>query len=153
MYNWTASIKGTLHRAIAQTVGVILRPGAIYDLENFRLWENRGYHITPVHFYSPIPDTRELEQQNFQPSACYGIDFQAEHQLRLMKETFAPYAEEYNALPKKQTSTKTFYLDNGMFGGIDPHVYYNKPISLITVMRRCCLLPTLSPTITPPKQN
>jgi hypothetical protein len=28
--------------------------------EIFPLWEQHGFHVTPVHFYQPIPDTRSL---------------------------------------------------------------------------------------------
>ena len=28
--------------------------------ELFRRWERRGFHVTPVHFYQPIPDTQSL---------------------------------------------------------------------------------------------
>ena len=28
--------------------------------ELFRRWERRGFHVTPVHFYKPIPDTQSL---------------------------------------------------------------------------------------------
>jgi hypothetical protein len=29
----------------------------------FRLWEEHGFHLTPVHFYQPIPDTRTLANE------------------------------------------------------------------------------------------
>ena len=28
----------------------------------FRSWEEHGFHLTPVHFYQPIPDTRTLSE-------------------------------------------------------------------------------------------
>ncbi len=30
--------------------------------ELFRRWERRGFHVTPVKFYQPIPDTRSLPE-------------------------------------------------------------------------------------------
>src|SRR5206468_244691 len=35
----------------------IVRVGSLVP---FAQWERRGWHLTPNHFYSPIPDTREL---------------------------------------------------------------------------------------------
>ena len=118
------TIKRYIHRFVSHMVAVTLRPGAVYDRENFRLWERRGYHITPIHFYYPIPDTRELELKNFQISELPGINMRQEFQLKLMKETFAGFSEEYNRLPARPNNSKHFYLDNDAFTGIDPFVYY-----------------------------
>ena len=122
--DFVKAAKQVTHRAAAHLVGAALRSGAVYNSENFKLWEKRGYHITPLHFYSPIPDTRELEKRVFKPSACPGIDFRAESQLRLMKDDFTRFAPEYNALPVKPAAASTFYLENDAFLGIDPLVYY-----------------------------
>lgn len=100
----------------------ILRPGATYIPENFKLWERRGYHVTPVHFYSPIPDTREMERREFRSSACTGIDLRATTQLGLLRD-FSRFAPEYDALPRAPVDNGGFYLQNDAFQGIDPHVY------------------------------
>jgi hypothetical protein len=71
--NLTKVTVRSMHRVIGHLVGAVLRPGATYVSENFTLWENRGYHITPVHFYSPIPDTRVVDKTEFRPSQCPGI--------------------------------------------------------------------------------
>ena len=118
------TIKRYIHRAVAHLVAIVLRPGAVYDPENFRLWERRGYHITPLHFYHPIPDTRELELRDLQQSELPGIDLRPEFQLKLMNEAFVKFSEEYNSLPIKPIDSDTFYLDNDAFGGIDPFIYY-----------------------------
>jgi hypothetical protein len=117
-------IKRYIHRLEAYLVAAILRPGAMYDLENFRLWERRGYHITPLHFYYPIPDTRDFFQKEFHPSDCPGIDFRFEAQLELLQEFSAKFSQEYNAFPIKATNSNSFYLDNDAFAGIDPLIYY-----------------------------
>jgi len=111
---------------MARLVAIVLRGGAAYDPTNFSLWEKRGYHITPVHFYQPVPDTRELAQLLYpRISKCPGIDLQSEPQARLLREVFPQYAEEYNNFPAKQSLTDiSFYLDNDAFTGIDPHVYH-----------------------------
>jgi len=117
-------LKRSIHRMVAHVVGFALRPGATYDPCNFKIWERRGYHITPVHFYSPIPDTRELDEAYPPPSSLVGIDLRTEFQLKLLEEVFPQYAIEYNAFPSQPADPTAFYLNNDAFNGIDPHVYY-----------------------------
>jgi hypothetical protein len=117
-------IKRAFHRAAAHLVAVLLRPGAIYDTENIRLWEKRGYHITPNHFYYPIPDSRELHARDFKPSELPGVDLRPESQMKLIKEAFVQFSREYNHIPYKPTDTNAFYLENDAFHGIDPFIYY-----------------------------
>ena len=31
-------------------------------VKTFSFWEKLGIHVTPVHFYQPIPDTRQLDR-------------------------------------------------------------------------------------------
>ena len=109
---------------MAHVVAAMLRPGAVYDSKNFRLWESHGYHITPVHFYSPIPDSRNLEEKDFRPSDCSGIDFRPDFQLKLLKDSFAQFSSEYNTFPIKSTGSNHFHLNNDAFTGIDPYIYY-----------------------------
>jgi len=43
--------------------------------ELFRRWERRGFHVTPVHFYKPIPDTQSLPETLWtQPSDLAGVE-------------------------------------------------------------------------------
>jgi len=119
-----SSGKRHIHRLIARLVATVLRGGAVYDPVNFRIWESRGYHITPVNFYSPIPDTREIKERPLQYLVLPGIDLRPEFQRRLLREIFPEYSGEYNMLPINHSNGRGFYLDNDAFGGIDPHVYY-----------------------------
>ena len=118
-----AAARRYTHRAIAYLVSIVLRPEALFDRFNFRLWQKRGYHITPIHFYYPIPDTRQLSAYP-DPSESPGIDFRPEFQLRLLREVFPCFAAEYAGFPATPSEAGTFYLGNGSFDGIDPHVYY-----------------------------
>jgi hypothetical protein len=124
MKNFIGAIKRFLHKVIAYIVAIILHPGAIYSFENFRLWEKRGYHITPLHFYYPIPDTRELEIKDLPISELPGINMRPEFQLKLMKETFSRFSEDYKKFLVEPTNSNHFYLDNDAFTGIDPFIYY-----------------------------
>ena len=101
-------IKRYIHRVAALSVAIILRPGAVYNVKNFKLWERCGYHILPIDYYSPIPDTRGLEKMNFQPSELTGIDLRPTYQLGLMKEAFARFSHEYRSFPEKANRRRGF---------------------------------------------
>jgi hypothetical protein len=140
------TVQKYIHRVAAQIVALILRPGAIYDTKNFRLWERNGYHITPTHFYSPIPHTRDLESNDFHPSELAGIDLRSEFQLELLTHAFSQFSAEYNDFATKATDHSAFYLDNDAFSGIDPHIYYCmirnfKPRTIIEVGSRSGSIP------------
>ena len=95
-------------------------------LQYFDLWQEQGFHVTPVHFYSPIPDTRDLDDSVWStPSALTGVDLNTETQLSLVDEVFPRYFSEYSQFPHAPTEDpRQFYFDNQMFSGTDALVYY-----------------------------
>ena len=67
--------------------------------EIFSLWERHGFHVTPVHFYQPIPDTRSLPETLWnRPSELVGIDMNESMQLDLLRNHFSKFRGEYNKL-------------------------------------------------------
>ena len=92
----------------------------------FRTLEQYGFHVTPVDFYQPIPDTRTLDEELWQhTSELVGIDLNTEMQLELLTQQFPRFRKEYDALPHEQPPTaERFYLTNGMFDGTDALAYY-----------------------------
>lgn len=116
-------LRAGLHRLSARAVSLLLRPGAINDPANFELWERAGYHITPVHMYQPVPDTRELQADYPDSSGAAGIDLRPAYQLELLRE-LAHFADETRAFPAERPDAGGFYLNNGAFEGTDPHVYH-----------------------------
>jgi predicted O-methyltransferase YrrM len=91
----------------------------------FSFWENAGIHLTPVHFYEPIPDRRELRQSKTlweKESALVGIDMNVSNQLALVCEVFPSFKDEYRFPSKKTPVPFEFYLDNGNFGTVDAEV-------------------------------
>lgn len=94
--------------------------------KNFRVWEDHGFHLTPVHFYYPIPDTRSLPEELWtEDSALVGVDLNEDVQLRLLREVFPRFRDEYDAIPLDPTGRPyEFYLNNGLFGGTDALVLY-----------------------------
>jgi hypothetical protein len=94
--------------------------------EIFPLWEQHAFHVTPVHFYQPIPDTRSLSEALWdQPSKLVGFDMNDSTQLDLLRRQFPKYRDEYEQLPTEPTDKPVgFYLNNGLFGGLDAIVAY-----------------------------
>ena len=91
----------------------------------FHLWESAGFHVTPVHFYSPIPNTAELPGDIWEKeTALAGIEMNERGQLTLLAAV-KRFQSEYNALPQEPAEApERFYLKNPMFGGMDALVLY-----------------------------
>jgi hypothetical protein len=66
----------------------------------FRNWERHGFHVTPVHFYQPIPDTQSLPETLWsRPSELLGINMNDSMQLELLRGHFTKFRHEYTNLP------------------------------------------------------
>jgi Methyltransferase domain len=94
--------------------------------EVFRRWERRGFHVTPVHFYQPIPDTQSLSESLWKrPSELPGIHMNESMQLELLRKSFAKFRDEYEQLPVTSPGKGSpFYVNNNLFGGVDALVAY-----------------------------
>lgn len=51
---------GELSRFVEAVIPAFLKTKAVAEV--FKRWERSGFHVTPVHFYQPIPDTRSLSK-------------------------------------------------------------------------------------------
>jgi hypothetical protein len=92
----------------------------------FLQWERHGFHVTPVHFYQPIPDTRTLTDATWsKPGSLSGVDMNDAGQLDLLRNVFPQFRNEYEAIPRSATGKwGEFYLDNDLFSGTDALVAY-----------------------------
>lgn len=92
----------------------------------FQFWEEHGFHLTPVHFYQPIPDTRTLTDDLWEKdSDLAGVDMNEAGQMSLLRDVFPRFQSEYNQIPTERTaSSHEFYMDNGMISGTDALVLY-----------------------------
>jgi hypothetical protein len=71
----------------------------------FLNWEKHGFHVTPVHFYEPIPDTQSLPEKLWsEPSDLVGIDMNEARQLDLLRNAFSKFRDEYEAIPAEPPS-------------------------------------------------
>jgi predicted O-methyltransferase YrrM len=87
-----------LSRFIAAVMPLCLRSTEHREL--FLNWESQGFHVTPVHFYAPIPDTQSLSEMLWsQPSELVGIDMNESMQLDLLQNHFPRFRDEYKNFP------------------------------------------------------
>ena len=104
-------------------VSVGWRLGLLNDRSLFPIYESLGLHITPNHFYQPIPDTRTLTAELFRRrSALAGVAVREEAQLQLLAQ-LEKFSGEYNALPREPVAGR-FHLNNGFFESVDAEVLY-----------------------------
>jgi hypothetical protein len=113
-----------LSRFIATVIPRCLRSGKFHEI--FPVWERHGFHVTPVHFYQPIPNTQNLPQKLWDhPSELVGIDMDDSVQLDLLRNRFPKFRDEYERFPTKPTGQPgRFHLNNDFFDGTDALVAY-----------------------------
>jgi len=86
----------------------------------FNLWEQNGLHITPVHFYQPIPDTGKLPDAIWTRHGVPAIDMRVKSQLKLIRTGFAKFRSEYDRIPQTADDAYTgYFIENGRFEGLD----------------------------------
>ena len=106
----------------------------------FDLWQRAGFHITRVHYYEPIPDTRKLQPSLWtQLSDLPGVNVNEPSQLQLLDVIYQNYAEEYDNFPTDEASeAHLFSYSNRYFNCVDPEILYglirhHKPKRIIEV--------------------
>ncbi|MGD1152447.1 MAG: class I SAM-dependent methyltransferase [Syntrophales bacterium] len=94
--------------------------------KSFLFWQRLGFHITPSHFYEPIPDTRTLKDNLWlKTSDLIGIDFNETKILELLSFFTDKFKAEYDSFPKHKTSTPNeYYVNNGAFESVDGEILY-----------------------------
>jgi hypothetical protein len=112
--------------AIARLIACALPAKLMRDKRYFGTWERRGYHVTPVHYYSAVPNTAELEETLWSaPRPPVGIDMREGAQLELLEAVSARYASEFSRLPREApTADCPFFVNNGNFFGVDAAMLY-----------------------------
>jgi hypothetical protein len=94
--------------------------------EWFRLWEAHGFHVTPVHFYEPIPDTRSLDKELWaRTQELVAVDMNRGVQLDLLSNVFPQFQPEFEAIPRNREEAEGgFFVNNGRFERLDPVIAY-----------------------------
>jgi hypothetical protein len=113
-----------LSQFIATVMPCCLHSGRFVEI--FPLWERHGFHVTPVHFYQPIPDTQTLPATLWdRPSELLGLDMNDSGQLDLLRKLFPKFRDEYEHIPGKPIGEGgDFHLNNRLFDGTDALVAY-----------------------------
>jgi predicted O-methyltransferase YrrM len=90
-------------------------------IEYFRLAQQRGYHILPNAFYTPIPDTSTLPSALWeQPSSMPGVSWNDERQRELALQVFPQYRSEFEQFPLQASADPyMYYQNNDYFVGLD----------------------------------
>jgi predicted O-methyltransferase YrrM len=92
----------------------------------FGFWQRLGLHVTPVHFYEPIPDTRELPAGLWRPRTDVpGLDLNVDAQLALLRE-LGRHREEFARFPRAAHPDRAaaYHVDNGSYEGGDGDALY-----------------------------
>lgn len=117
--------RGTVEAAVR---ALARRPGFVRTVARvvpFDVWERNGWHLTPNHYYSPIPDVAALPDAMWdRPSELPGIDLREAAQVELLRTLAERYGDELAAFPTAPAGPGRFHVGNGSFGAVDAEVYY-----------------------------
>lgn len=92
----------------------------------FPTWQALGFHITPVQYYEPIPDTRTLKNSTWSKhSELVGININSKAQLELLSKFKTLYKKEYSKIPVTKTSIESeYFINNSGFETVDGEMLY-----------------------------
>lgn len=91
----------------------------------FSLYEDRGWHVTPAHYYEPIPDTRELSDDVWSsPSSMPGVDLNQRLQLDLLHTFRSKFKSEYDRFPASSADPTRFHFGQTLFCSVDAELLY-----------------------------
>jgi hypothetical protein len=125
-------MRGPLKRALARAFARTLRRTGIFDhywsrwRDVFDEFEASGFHALPVHYYSPVPDTRSLGPERWEsPVDLVGIDLRDSLALELLADLAAEYSCEYRAFPAGPTADPSeYHRASPSFGPVDASILY-----------------------------
>jgi len=92
----------------------------------FDLFQKIGIHITPVHYYEPIPNTAALRKDLWdRQSELVGVDMREAEQVELLASLRKRFGEEYDKTPRHSTSIPhEYYWDNKSYISVDGEMLY-----------------------------
>ena len=94
---------------------------------SFEFWQRLGLHVTPVDYYQPIPDTRELDLSQPRAEAVLeGIDLDLPRQIEMLSRFRQDFQAEYEGFPRDSATDafNGFFVENGVFGPVDAEILY-----------------------------
>jgi predicted O-methyltransferase YrrM len=103
-----------------------------------------GFHLTPNHYYQPIPQVRKLHDDLWMREfSLTGIDMNIENQIQLLHQMSSKFRSEYDCLPTNRTKKPyQYYLKNQSFKSVDGEMLYCmirhfKPKRLVEIGSGC----------------
>eukprot|EP00698_Gefionella_okellyi_P020530 TRINITY_DN6455_c0_g1_i1.p2 TRINITY_DN6455_c0_g1~~TRINITY_DN6455_c0_g1_i1.p2 ORF type:complete len:547 (-),score=94.56 TRINITY_DN6455_c0_g1_i1:1765-3405(-) len=107
----------------AEEMQTMLAP--LQNLQNFYLWESHGIHVTPVHFYSSMPEVATLPKALFEErSQMVGVQWNADEQLKLLHEC-SRFHDELRHIPvEAMQSPHQYHYSNRYFEWYDGALYH-----------------------------
>lgn len=115
-------------------------PRLIQDPRYFELWQAKGIHALPVHYYNPIPDTRSLQPALWQAKTeIPGVNLNTGEQLQLLQTFGQSYRQECQRFPKEAANDEfRYHWGQTSFGPVDAAFLYGvvrhfKPRRIIEV--------------------
>ena len=111
---------------VKMIAGILPSRLIMQNVRHFEIWESKGYHVTPAHFYFPLPDLREIDEKVFsRRTQLAGINLNEKRQLELLHVFKNNYGGEYSRLPGDKTNIDyEYYLRNGAFESVDGEILY-----------------------------
>ena len=102
------------------------------SLTEFRRLEREGIHVTPVHYYSPVPDTGTLPEALWNKrSSLGGVDMNEARQLELLRDAFPRFRDEFASFASERADgpgpfpdPPRFFRNNYHFDGPDAAALY-----------------------------
>ena len=80
-----SALKKRLRVLAAKIIYYVLPSEIMKDQRFFCLWEKKGFHVIPVHFYSPIPEICSLSANLWKgESRLIGVEFNESAQIELL---------------------------------------------------------------------
>jgi hypothetical protein len=118
-------IKRRLGNCLRDWLASHLPARVLIDPALFSLYERRGWHITPVHYYQPIPDSRELSDQVWSScSSMVGVDMNMRFQTELLCTFQSNFKSEYDRFPASSSDPLQFHFSQTNFPAVDAEVLY-----------------------------
>jgi len=109
--------------------------------KSFRFFRRLGVFVTPVHYYTPIPDIREIDAiAGFwdRSSDLPGIAMRADEQRRVTEEILLRYREETDFPDQPTDCPHQYYATNGYFDYVSAvamhsFIRYQRPTRVVEV--------------------
>jgi Methyltransferase domain len=95
--------------------------------KTFHFWERLGFHVTPCHYYQPLPVVKELKPQLWErKSELRGVAMNEAAQLDFLRNVCSRYKPEYDQFGVQEAQGDTrYYVYNGSFGETDGDILYS----------------------------